>query len=87
MTVRDKIGDATHIYSLMYSPTRASFHTLGYQIIKIEVKDLKFAKDDSCFYYVWGWPGPDFNRYDMLTYGKGWALTREEIFEAWGERE
>ena len=83
MTVKELIGEAKFIYSLMYSPYRFDDRTLEEQIVKIDVKELKFASDNSHFYYFWGWPGPDANRYDLYTYGKGWALTKQEILQAW----
>lgn len=72
------------IYSLLYSPTRIPGN-LKEQIIEIDTNKLNWSKDHQIFYYIWGYPGPDLNRYTIETYGKGWAFTREEIFEAWGE--
>lgn len=69
----------------MYSPTRAPQIDLKDQIIDIKVSELKFTKSEEGFFYIWGWPGPDVNYYDLSTYGKGWALTEQEIIEAWGE--
>ena len=87
MTIKEKIGNAKAIWSLMYSPCRVSWHSIEEQIIKIKVDDLKFTADGNCFYYIWGFPGPDFNKYNLSTYGKGWALTKEEILKAWENEE
>ena len=38
-----------------------------------------WASDKKTFYYIWGWPGPDFNTYTAKTYGRGWAFTKDEI--------
>lgn len=35
--------------------------------------------EEPCFYYEWGWPGPDANLYELRDYGKTWALTKEEL--------
>lgn len=71
------------IYSLMYSPQRVDFRTLEEDVIEIETSELKWSKDRSKFFYIWGWPGPDYNTYTEQTYGKGWAFTKEEIMHAW----
>ena len=83
MKIKEFIGDAETIWSLMYSPTKVEWRTIEEQLIEIKVNELEFAIDGHCFYYIWGWLGPDFNRYDLSTYGKGWALTKEEILKAW----
>jgi hypothetical protein len=31
--------------------------------------------------YVWGWPGPDYNRYKPDDYGNTWALFEHEIMK------
>lgn len=49
----------------------------GMQIIHIEPNEAQL--DGIGLYYVWGWPGPDFNRYYLYDYGRTWALTEEEI--------
>ena len=73
------------IYSLMYSPQRVYWTDLQDQIIKIKTSELEWSKDHNTFFYIWGWPGPDYNRYTFDTYGKGWAFTKKEIIKAWEE--
>lgn len=38
---------------------------------------------DGSLWYVWGYPGPDYNRYKVEDYGKTWALTKEELLGQW----
>ena len=85
MTLKEEIQQHDTIFSLMYAPTRVSFRSLEDQIIEINVSKLKWFLDEEGFYYVWGWPGPDFNRYVREDYGKSWAYTKEEILKAWNE--
>ena len=73
------------IYSLMYSPQRVYWTDLQDQIVEIETSELEWSKDHNTFFYIWGWPGSDYNRYTFDTYGKGWAFTKEEIIKAWEE--
>lgn len=50
-------------------------------IIKINNWELKLTKDRTGFIYVWGWPGPDANIYELDDYGKTWAFSKEELIE------
>lgn len=52
------------------------------QIIQINTKDLVWSSDKKTFYYIWSWPGPDFNTYTTENYGYGWAFTKGEIINA-----
>ena len=70
------------IFSLMYGPHLVPSIDLEDQIIQINTKDLVWASDKKTFYYIWGWPGPDFNTYTAKTYGHGWAFTKDEIINA-----
>lgn len=67
----------------MYSPYVIPDSAVEDQIVKIEVSELIWATDKTEFFYRWGWPGPDINRYTIRTYGKGWAFTQEEIIKSW----
>lgn len=82
-----KVMQHDKIYSLLYSPIRIKEESLEDQIIEIPLTELKWAKDKTSFVYVWGWPGPDYNRYDASTYGKGWAFTKQKIIDSWKEDE
>ena len=69
-------------FSLMYGPHLVQNMELEDQIIQIDTKDLVWASDKKIFYYIWGWPGPDFNTYTTENYGYGWAFTKDEIINA-----
>lgn len=48
------------IYSRLYTNadgTSAENNT----IIEIETDNLSWSKDEETAYYIWGWPGPDYN--------------------------
>lgn len=75
------------IFSLMYSPSVDPSINIEEQIVQIDTKRLVWANDKKTFYYIWGWPGPDFNTYTIQTYGYGWALTKDEIINAWKAKE
>lgn len=49
------------------------------KIIKIKKSDLIISSKRQTLFYVWGYPGPDYNAYKFSDYGKTWAFTREEI--------
>lgn len=80
----DEVMSHDKIYSLLYSPQRTN-DPIESQIIDIKTSELDWEKDYQGFVYIWGWPGPDYNRYTMQTYGKGWAFTKEEILRAWNK--
>lgn len=44
------------------------------RILKIDKKDINIALDKECFWYQWGWPGPDINIYYFKDYGFTWAF-------------
>lgn len=85
MNLYEEVTSYPSFWSLMY-PTRVDFCSLEDQLIEIATDGIDWAKDKSCFFYVWGWPGPDYNKYTVENYGKNWAFTKEEILMAWGER-
>lgn len=73
------------IYSLMYGATHVDWRTTEDQIITIRTEELKWSEDKKEFYYIWGWPGPDYNTYAAENYGKAWAFSKEELVEFWDE--
>lgn len=83
MTLKQEVLEHETIFSLMYSPTFVDSRSLEDQIVEIEVSKLQWYKNEEGFMYVWGWPGPDMNDYTRETYGKGWAYTKEEIYNSW----
>ena len=48
-------------------------------IIDIDVKELHFSPTDRSMIYIWGGPGPDYNRYRFNDYGETWAYSKEEL--------
>ena len=83
LSLHDLVMSHEVIYSLFYGSCRIGNEPIEDQITTIPTKSLKWAKDGTSFFYVWGWPGPDVNKYSMQTYGKAWALTKQEIIDAW----
>ena len=83
MTLKEEVLQHKNIFSLMYSPFRASHLSIEEQIIKIKTFELKWYLNNEGFVYVRSWSGPDFSSYTRETYGKGWAYTKKEIIEAW----
>ena len=78
----NKVMSHEKIFSLMYSPYKTD-SPVENQILDIETSELRWSEDRKTFFYIWGWPGPDYNTYTAQTYGKGWAFTKEEIIAAW----
>jgi len=48
-------------------------------IIKLTADELLFPEDNDSMVYIWGGPGPDYNRYYFKDYGKTWAYEKEEL--------
>lgn len=67
------------IWSTMYGEPHWKPVFKDEPIIEISVKELRWFKDKTGFYYIWGWPGPDANRYTKEDYGESWAFTKEEL--------
>lgn len=49
------------------------------RIIKIKKEALELSRNRDGFFYVWGFPGPNYNFYKFSDYGITWAFTQEEI--------
>jgi hypothetical protein len=62
------------IYGYMYG-TKQNLN----KIIEIDKESLDLGRNEDRFFYVWGYPGPDYNVYLFKDYGKTWAFSREEI--------
>ena len=74
------------IYSLMYAPYIVEWRSLEEQIIEIKTKELKWFEDHTGFIWVWGYPGPDANMYNLKDYGKSWAFTKDELMRYGGRK-
>lgn len=83
VSLREIVMSHEKIYSLLYSPCRIESDPIEKQIVEISTNSLCWSDDGTIFDYVWGWPGPDYNRYSAQTYEKGWAFTKQEIVDAW----
>lgn len=82
----DLVMENEYIYSLMYG-CRNKNSDIEDDIVRINTAELKWSKDKTKFYFVWGWPGPDFNRYTREDYLKTWALSKKGLIEAWKDLE
>ena len=49
------------------------------KIIEIPKEKIHFCKNDECFWYQWGWPGPDVNLYYFKDYGITWAFDKNDF--------
>lgn len=80
--IYQKVMSRSEFYSLMY-PDFVKFHSVEEQIIPIKTSSVRWNPTKTLFYYIWGWPGPDCNMYDVNNYGKTWAFTKKELMEYW----
>lgn len=71
----------TPIYGWMYG-THIKDKNVEDDICKFNNWELELTKDRTGFLYVWGWPGPDYNIYNLDDYGKTWAFSKEELIES-----
>ena len=51
------------------------------KVIKISKESLKLSKNEDAFFYIWGWPGPDYNKYCFDDYGKTWVFADKELID------
>ena len=63
-----------YIYGQMYGKKE-----IDNRIIKINKNKLEPDKNETGFFYVWGWPGPDYNFYSFKDYGKTWSFNLEDL--------
>lgn len=66
----------TKFYGRMYGTTSPDD-----RIIEIDKSHIKFTSDGDAFYFVWGWPGPDWNLYRFIDYGITWAFDMADFKE------
>lgn len=73
------------IYSRLYTGTIVNADGTSAEnntIVEIETKKFRYHKDDEeTAYYIWGWPGPDYNIYSRENYREDWAFTKREMEE------
>ena len=49
------------------------------RVVDIGVIDRWIIDDESGFVYIWGAPGPDYNTYRFIDYGRTWAFTPDDF--------
>lgn len=70
------------IYSRLYTGTVVNADGTPAEnntIIEIETDNLSWSKDEETAYYIWGWPGPDYNIYSRGNYKTDWTFTKQEM--------
>ena len=80
--IYQEVVSRSEFYSLMY-PNFVKFYSVEEQIIPIKTSSVRWNPTKTLFYYIWGWPGPDYNMYDANNYNKTWAFTKEELLQYW----
>lgn len=80
--IYQEVMSHSEFYSLMY-PNFVNFYSVEEQIVPIKTSSVRWNPTKTLFYYIWGWPGPDYNMYDADNYGKTWAFTKEELLQYW----
>ena len=55
------------------------FGRLEDNVVDIGVIDRWIIDDGSGFVYIWGAPGPDYNTYRFIDYGRTWAFTTDDF--------
>ena len=50
-------------------------------VLPITKKGLDLSKDWNSFIFIWGMPGPDYNRYYFKDYGRTWVFDLEDFCE------
>lgn len=65
----------TRFYGRMYGST-----SVDDEIIEINKKEIRFAASGDGFIFVWDWPGPDWNFYKFVDYGKSWAFDMRDFY-------
>lgn len=82
-SLKDEVMKHEAIWSLMYSPDRNKNCPIEEDIIELPVSLLDWCEDGNAFYYQWGWPGCDINKYTWSTFGTGWTFSREALIKNW----
>lgn len=79
--IQQRLLEATKIYGTMYGEAYPGSVGQGRIIEITSYKILKGNHGKIAIYYEWGWPGPDYNLYQISDYGITWAFSEEEIKE------
>lgn len=80
--IYDLVMKNEYIYGLMYG-CRNKNSDIEDDIVRINTAELEWSKDKTKFYFVWGWPGPDFNTYTREDYLRTWALSKQALIHFW----
>lgn len=51
------------------------------EIREMKKEEVDISRKDDGFFYVYGYPGPDYDFYKFTDYGKTWAFTEDELLE------
>lgn len=76
---------AKFMYGLMYG-TRNKLNPIEEDITELNYTNLELSKNEDCFIFIWGWPGPDVNFYEFNDYGVTWSFSKEELINYWREK-
>lgn len=71
-----------YIYGYMYGHPYIQYadgHREKDKVIRIDKDQLIIGKDRDCLVYIWGYPGPDGNIYELKDYGKTWSFDEETL--------
>ncbi len=68
------------IYGYMYG-SRNPKRPIDEDIIWISQKVLRISNNGECFIYIWGYPGPDYNKYNFSDYSITWAFDKQILID------
>ena len=51
------------------------------KILDMTVSLDSISKQGDSFFYIWGYPGPDYNEYRFEDYGITWAFEMKDFME------
>lgn len=77
-----RLEEQGYIYGYMYGHPYIQYadgHREKDKVIRIDKDQLIIGKDRECLVYIWGYPGPDGNIYELKDYGKTWSFDEETL--------